>query len=141
MSALAEALRELLGAAHVATDAASLALATADLFEWPGAVPAEIVIRPADTEQTAAALRLVAQRGLPVVPRGAGLSYTGGAVPHRPAVVLDAARLDAIRIDAANLTAVVGAGVSWQALAEALAPHRLRAGAHHAAIGQHDGET
>jgi D-lactate dehydrogenase (cytochrome) len=31
-----------------------------------------------------------------------------------------------IHIDAANLTAIVGAGVTWQALAEELAPHGLR---------------
>ncbi|WP_372621912.1 FAD-binding oxidoreductase [Falsiroseomonas sp.] len=127
MTELAEALRALLGAAHVATDAESCALATADLFEWPKAAPAAIVIRPADTDRAAAALRLVAQHGLPIVPRGAGLSYTAGVVPRHPAVVLDTTRMDGIRIDAANLTAVVGAGVSWQALAEALAPHGLRA--------------
>jgi D-lactate dehydrogenase (cytochrome) len=127
MTGLAVALRALLGEAHVATDAESCALATADLFDWPGAAPAELVIRPADTDQAAAALRCVAAHGSPVVPRGAGLSYTAGVVPQRPAVVVDTARLCSIRIDAANLTAVVGAGTSWQALAEALAPHRLRA--------------
>ena len=127
MTELAEALRALLGAPHVATDAESCALATADLFDWPGAAPATLVVRPGDTEQVAASMRLVAQHGLPVVPRGAGLSYTAGVVPRRPAVVLDTARLDAIRVDAANLTAVVGAGVSWQALSEELARHGLRA--------------
>jgi D-lactate dehydrogenase (cytochrome) len=126
MSGLAEALRALLGAAHVATDAESRALAAADLFEWPGAVPAEIVIRPAGTEEAATALRLVAEHGMAVVPRGAGLSYTAGVVPRQPAVVLDTARMDTIRIDAQNLTAIVGAGVTWQALADALAPHGLR---------------
>jgi D-lactate dehydrogenase (cytochrome) len=126
MKALAEALRGVLGVAQVATDAESCALAAADLFDWPGAVPAALVIRPGSTEECAAALRLVAAQGLPVVPRGAGLSYTGGAVPRAPAVVVDTARLDSIVIDAANLTAIVGAGTTWQALAEALAPHGLR---------------
>jgi D-lactate dehydrogenase (cytochrome) len=124
--ALAAALRDLLGAAHVATDAQGCALGASDLFEWPGAAPAALVIQPGSTAQCAAALGLVAQHGLPVVPRGAGLSYTAGVVPQRPAVVLDTARLDSIRIDADNLTAVVGAGVTWQALAAALAPYGLR---------------
>ncbi|WP_203072800.1 FAD-binding oxidoreductase [Falsiroseomonas ponticola] len=127
MSGLAAALRELLGEAHVATDAAACALAASDLFEWPDAAPALLVIRPGSTEECAAALRIVAQHGAPVVPRGAGLSYTAGVVPTTPAVVVDTARLDAIRIDAANLTAIVGAGTTWQKLAEALAPHGLRA--------------
>jgi FAD/FMN-containing dehydrogenase len=126
VSRLAEALVRVLGEDNVATDAASCALATSDLFDWPGAAPAELVIRPASTGETASALRLIAEAGRDVVPRGAGLSYTAGVVPNRPAVVVDTVRLDAIQIDAANLTAVVGAGTTWQALADALAPHGLR---------------
>jgi D-lactate dehydrogenase (cytochrome) len=127
MTDLAGRLAQLLGTANVAADEASRALAGADLFDWPGAVVPDLVIRPGSTEETAAALRLLAEQGRAVVPRGAGLSYTAGVVPRAPAVVVDTARLDGIRIDAANLTAVVGAGVTWQALADALAPHGLRA--------------
>jgi D-lactate dehydrogenase (cytochrome) len=126
VSALAAALARLLGEAHVATDVATRALAASDLFDWPGAAEAELVIRPGSTEETAAALRLIAEAGRDVVPRGAGLSYTAGVVPDRPAVVVDTARLNAIMLDAANLTAVVGAGATWQAVADALAPHGLR---------------
>lgn len=127
MTSLAAALAHRIGAAHVATDAESCALATADLFDWPGSAPAEMVIRPGSTEEAASALRLLAEFGRPIVPRGAGLSYTAGVVPRAPAVVVDTARLNSISIDAENLTAVVGAGATWQALASALAPHRLRA--------------
>lgn len=126
MSVLAAALVRLLGEANVATDVASCALATSDLFDWPGAAPAELVIRPGSTDETASALRLIAEVGGDVVPRGAGLSYTAGVVPNRPAVVVDTVRLNAIQIDAANLTAVVGAGTTWQALADALSPLGLR---------------
>lgn len=126
MSDLAASLRGLLGDAHVATDEAACALAAADLFDWPGSTPALLVMRPGSTEECAAALRIVAAHGAPVVPRGAGLSYTAGVVPTVPAVVVDTTRLDAIRIDAANLTAIVGAGTTWQKLVEALAPHGLR---------------
>ncbi|WP_439596911.1 FAD-binding oxidoreductase [Falsiroseomonas sp.] len=127
MSSLAAALAQRLGAQHVATDAVSCAQATADLSDWPGSVPAEIVIRPGSTEETATALRLLAEFGRAIVPRGAGLSYTAGVVPRAPAIVVDTRRLDGISIDAENLTAVVGAGATWQALAAALAPHGLRA--------------
>jgi D-lactate dehydrogenase (cytochrome) len=126
MTGLAAALRELLGEAHVATDDASRALAASDLFDWPDAAPALLVIQPGSTAECAAALRIVAAHGAPVVPRGAGLSYTAGVVPTMPAVVVDTARLDDIQVDAANLTAIVGAGTTWQKLAEALAPHGLR---------------
>ncbi len=127
MSSLAAALAQRIGAAHVATDAASCALATSDLFDWPDAAPAEIVIRPGSTADTATALRLLAEFGRTIVPRGAGMSYSAGVVPRAPAVVVDTTRLNAISIDAENLTAVVGAGATWQALAAALAPHGLRA--------------
>jgi D-lactate dehydrogenase (cytochrome) len=127
VSSLAAALADRLGAAHVSTDAESCALAGSDLFEWPDAVPAEIVIRPGSTAETGIAMRLLAEFGRAVVPRGAGMSYSAGVVPKGPSVVVDTTRLNAISIDAANLTAVVGAGTTWQALANALAPHRLRA--------------
>ncbi|MDO9500354.1 FAD-binding oxidoreductase [Falsiroseomonas sp.] len=127
MSSLAAALAQRIGAAHVATDASSCALATSDLFDWPDAAPAEIVIRPGSTADTATALRLLAEFGRSIVPRGAGMSYSAGVVPRAPAVVVDTTRLNDISIDAGNLTAVVGAGTTWQALAAALAPHGLRA--------------
>lgn len=127
MSSLAAALAQRIGAAHVVTDAASCALATSDLFDWPDAAPAEIVIRPGSTADTATALRLLAEFGRTIVPRGAGMSYSAGVVPRAPAVVVDTTRLNGISIDAENLTAVVGAGTTWQALATALAPHGLRA--------------
>jgi len=127
MSSLAAALAQRIGAAHVVTDAASCALATSDLFDWPDAAPAEIVIRPGSTADTATALRLLAEFGRSIVPRGAGMSYSAGVVPRAPAVVVDTTRLNDISIDAGNLTAVVGAGTTWQALAAALAPHGLRA--------------
>ena len=127
MSSLAAVLAQRIGAAHVATDAASCALATSDLFDWPDAAPAEIVIRPGSTADTATALRLLAEFGRSIVPRGAGMSYSAGVVPRAPAVVVDTTRLNGISIDAGNLTAVVGAGTTWQALAAALAPHGLRA--------------
>ncbi|WP_137179706.1 FAD-binding oxidoreductase [Roseomonas sp. AR75] len=126
MSDLAGRLAALLGAAHVATDAASRALAGADLFDWPGAVPPDLVIRPGNTAEATAALRVIAAEGSAVVPRGAGMSYTAGVVPHAPTIAVDTTRLDAISIDAGNLTAVVGAGVTWQALLDALAPHGMR---------------
>jgi D-lactate dehydrogenase (cytochrome) len=126
VSELAARLAALLGAANVSTDPAACALATADIFPDPRAVPAEVVIRPASTAETAAALKLVAEAGRAVVPRGAGLSYTGGVVPRAPAVVVDTRRMDGISIDAANLCAVVGAGASWQSVADALAAQGLR---------------
>ena len=101
-AALRDALAAAIGAAHVSADEAGLALAGSDLFEWPGAVAPALVLRPGSAAEAAQAMRLLAGAGFAVVPRGAGLSYTGGAVPHAPRVaVMDTRRLDHVSIDAA----------------------------------------
>ncbi|MFZ9450000.1 MAG: FAD-binding oxidoreductase, partial [Alphaproteobacteria bacterium] len=112
----------------MSADEAGLALAGSDLFEWPGAVAPALVLRPGSAAEAAQAMRLLAGAGFAVVPRGAGLSYTGGAVPHAPRVaVMDTRRLDHVSIDAGDQRARVGAGAPWEALAEAAACHGLRA--------------
>lgn len=85
------------------------------------------MVRPGSTEETARVVSLLARERRSVVPRGAGLSYTAGAVPHSPAVILDTTRLETIQVNAEDLYAVVGAGCRWESLAEALKPHGLRA--------------
>ena len=124
--ALHAALRDAVGPEGVIDDAAALALAGTDLFTEGDAAPPVLVIRPRDTAQVMAAMRVLAARSVPCVPRGAGLSYTGGVVPALPGVVIDTARLTGIAVQAEDLYAVVGAGCTWAALAEALLPHRLR---------------
>lgn len=127
MSLPLDALAQIVGAPHVATDDAARQLAGADVFWWTHAVPPLAVVRPGSTDETAAVLALLAAAGIPTVPRGAGLSYTGGVVAGRPSVVVDTARLSAIEINVEDLHATVGAGCTWEALADALSPHRLRA--------------
>ena len=56
----------------------------------------------------AAVVRLCAPHRVPIVPRGAGTGYTGGAVPTQGGVVLSLERMNRIlEIDEANLVAVV----------------------------------
>ena len=121
------ALASIVGEANVLMDEAARRLAGADLFVWPDAVLPDLVVRPGSTEETARVVSLLASERKAMVPRGAGLSYTAGVVPHAPATVIDSARLDAIEVNADDLYAVVGAGCTWAKLAEALQPHGLRA--------------
>ncbi len=123
---LVEALRPALGETGIITDPAQRALAGSDILPGEDAVVPDLLLRPRTTGEAAAALAVLARAGRAVVPRGAGLSYTGGVVPEVPAVVVDTAALTAIEVDAANLTAVVGAGCTWEALAAALRPYGLR---------------
>jgi len=67
-----------------------------------------MVAFPGNTADVAAVARWCNETGTPLVPRGAGTGYTGGAVPVRGGVVLSLERLNRIlEIDEANLLAVV----------------------------------
>ena len=122
---LQQSLAAIVGPANVLADEAARRYASSDIFVWPGAVIADLVVRPGSTDETARAVR--ALTGSNIVPRGAGLSYTAGVVPHQPAVVVDTSRLEMIDIHADDLYAIVGAGCTWEKLAAALKPHSLHA--------------
>ncbi|MFO7301340.1 MAG: FAD-linked oxidase C-terminal domain-containing protein [Acidobacteriota bacterium] len=107
---LAARLREVLGAEYVRTDEASREQYGADALRRGRA--ADIVVLPAGTGEVAAVARICTETRTPLVPRGAGTGYSGGAVPLRGGVVLSLERLDRIlEIDEANLVAVVQPGV------------------------------
>lgn len=118
--ALLADLRAALGEAHVLTDpAACLAYGTDALQRGH---PADVVVRPGTTAEVSAVLRLCTAHHVPVVPRGAGTGYTGGAVPLQGGVVLSLERFDRIlEIDEANLLAVVESHVITARLQEAVA--------------------
>lgn len=130
-------LAAVVGAANVLDDAAGRALAGSDLFDWPGSVAPSLVVRPGSATETAAALRIAAEARSAVVPRGAGLSYTAGAVPHAATVAFDMTRLAAIEIVPGDVFARVGAGATWEALAGEAAKHGLRVAAPAPISGSH----
>jgi glycolate oxidase len=70
--------------------------------------PADAVVLPDGAGDVAAIVRLCAESRVPIVPRGAGTGYTGGAVPVRGGVVISLERMNRIlEIDEQNLVAVV----------------------------------
>ncbi|HEX7391015.1 MAG TPA: FAD-linked oxidase C-terminal domain-containing protein [Acidiphilium sp.] len=71
------------------------------------------VVLPETTEQVAAVLRFCHQNGVRVVPRGAGTSLSGGALPLADAVVVGMMRMNRIlEINYADRYALVQAGVT-----------------------------
>src|SRR5688500_6168354 len=99
-------LRRIVGAEVLLRDSASLTRYGVDAL-GKGASPDAVVI-PADTQEISAIARLCNDRRVPLVVRGAGTGYTGGAVPTRGGVVLSMERLNRIlEIDQTNLLAVV----------------------------------
>jgi D-lactate dehydrogenase (cytochrome) len=121
----AAALGEIAGVT-LTTDPAVRALVGGDLGATPGATPAAVA-RPRDVEALAALVRRASATGTPLVPRGGGLSYTGGYVGDTAhAVTVDLRGLDAIEsIAPGEQVAVVQAGCTWAALERALEPHGL----------------
>ena len=81
-----------------------------------------VVVLPETTEQVAAVLRYCHDEGIRVVPRGAGTSLSGGALPLADGVLLGMAKFNRIRdIDYDNRVAVVEPGVTNLAISNAVA--------------------
>lgn len=72
----------------------------------------DAVIFPRSTEEVSLILRLANERLFPVIPRGAGSGFTGGAVPVRGGTVLSTEHMNKIiSISQEDLVAVVQPGV------------------------------
>lgn len=71
------------------------------------------VVLPETTAQVAAVLKYCNANAIPVVPRGAGTSLSGGAIPQQDAVVIGVSKMNRIlEVDFPNRAAVVQAGVT-----------------------------
>jgi FAD/FMN-containing dehydrogenase len=121
-----DALRARLGDGTVRDDPSTLALMASDLWD-AGALPAAVV-QPRDTAAVAAAVEIAATHGHAVIPRGGGLSYTGGyQAPHERCICLDLSAMNRVlRIAPEDLTITVEAGATWRDIHAALQPHGLR---------------
>src|SRR5215813_9985280 len=72
-----------------------------------------LVVLPETTKQVSEILRYCHAEGIKVVPRGAGTSLSGGALPLADGVLLGLAKFNrVIEIDYANRVAVVQPGVT-----------------------------
>lgn len=86
------------------------------------------VFRPDSIGQLSQGLKAAHARGLAIVPRGGGMSYTKGYVaPDAGALIVDLGRMDRIlSIDPVDMLVTVEAGCTWAQLYEALKPRGLR---------------
>lgn len=85
-----------------------------------------VVVLPDTTEQVAAVLRWCSAEGVKVVPRGAGTSLSGGALPLADGVLLGLGKFKSIlEIDPDNRAAVVQPGVTNLAISEAASGYGL----------------
>ncbi|MEH3126407.1 FAD-linked oxidase C-terminal domain-containing protein [Agrobacterium cavarae] len=81
------------------------------------------VALPKTTAQVAAVLKYCHRYGIPVVPRGAGTSLSGGAIPQEDAVVIGLSKMSSIlELDLFNRTSTVQAGVTNLSISDAAGP-------------------
>ena len=125
------------GADTLLTDAETLHLLAHDVYS-AGPRPLA-VFRPQTVEALAAGIGAATAAGLAIVPRGGGMSYTGGYLcPHEQCLLVDTADLDAIvSINETDMLVTVEAGCTWDKLHRALKPLGLRAQAWGTLSGLH----
>ncbi|CAN5261732.1 FAD-binding oxidoreductase [soil metagenome] len=113
--------REAIGAAQVIDDAAGMA---GYLTDWRRRYTglALAVLRPGNTGEVAALVRICAEHRIAIVPQGGNTSLVGGAVPDTSgrSVVITLNRMQAVRaVDLFNNTMTVEAGCILQNLQQA----------------------
>ncbi|MGZ5916178.1 MAG: FAD-binding oxidoreductase [Methyloceanibacter sp.] len=80
------------------------------------------VVLPSTTEEVSKVLRFCHQKSIKVVPRGAGTSLCGGALPLEDAIVLGLSRMTRVlAVDETNRVARVEAGITNIAISQAVA--------------------
>ena len=87
---------------------------------WGG--KAAMVLRPGNTQEVSAILRLASETGTPVVPQGGNTGLVGGQMPDQSgkALILSLSRLNRIReLDRDSATITVEAGTVLQTIQEA----------------------
>ena len=116
-------LRRFLPHEHVIADQASLRAYECDGLTAYKQKPM-LVALPETTQQVSQILRVCSDLGVKIVPRGAGTSLSGGALPVADGVMIGLAKFNQIlEIDYHNRCAVVQSGVTNLAISEAVRSH------------------
>jgi alkyldihydroxyacetonephosphate synthase len=124
---LLRALQKIVGPAHASNDLTEriayirgtwpVELKRVQMGDW-GALPA-VVVRPANTEETARVMQAAGEFNQPVVPNGGGSGIVGGTALFG-SMIVDVKRLNAVHVNDTNLTVTAGAGVIGWHLEEQL---------------------
>jgi FAD/FMN-containing dehydrogenase len=128
-AAFIDTARRIVGSEAVAVDEATCALFSVDFSEI-ALERAAAVVRPSSTQEVSQLAEAAQQYGVPLIPRGGGMSYTLCYAPTRPgSVILDMQGMNRIlSVDLDNLTITVEPGVTWAQIHERLLPTGYRIG-------------
>ncbi|WP_439533981.1 FAD-binding oxidoreductase [Polymorphobacter sp.] len=127
LPSLHDDMASIVGPSHVSDDLALRRLHSEDVFAVSDHV-ASLVVTPQNTADLAAVVATAHRHGLPLSPRGAGMSYTSGYIPAtETSLSIDLTAMNRIlSINADDMTVTVEAGCTWAALNAALAEKGLR---------------
>ncbi|MFN3746861.1 MAG: FAD-binding oxidoreductase [Hyphomicrobiaceae bacterium] len=82
------------------------------------------VVLPRSTDEVSRVLKYAYENGIIVIPRGAGTSLCGGALPAEDAIIVGVSRMNRIlEIDLENRTARVETGITNLGISAAVQPH------------------
>lgn len=119
-TAILKAFQDITGKDQVLADKETLMEYSHDETEKLVYIP-EVVIKPSNTEEIAAIMKLCNEHQIPVTPRGAGTGLSGGALPHLGGVLLSTENLNKIlSIDERNLQVTTEPGVITEVLQDAV---------------------
>lgn len=123
---LEETLRSILSPDEIIMNEDDRAFYSTDVYSR-GKTPA-IVICPNNKDLLAKAVSAISEAGYAIIPRGGGMSYTGGYRPVREdTVTVDLSQLNQIvEVNEEDMYITVEAGVTWKAIYDRLQPLGLR---------------
>ncbi len=119
-----KALGEIAGSDYVITGedrTAAYLFDEVELTYRPDAAAGSVVVKPKDTAETAAVMKLANENAVPVVVRGGATGLAGGCTPVVDSIIISMERMNHIlEIDQENMVAVLEAGVTLMDLLEEL---------------------
>lgn len=123
---LGQVLQQQLGNERISLDLSVRELMSQDI--WAKGVTASFVAKPTNLDELQTIVKAAYERGVPLNPRGGGMSYTKAYIPDREGVgILDTSHLNEIlEINIENMYVTVQAGVTWNKLHQALKPLKIR---------------
>ena len=119
-AAIIKDLEQLIGADAVISEVEGRRVFEADALTAYRCVPLAVVL-PRSTEEVAKVLKYCHEQRIKVVPRGAGTSLSGGALPAEDAVVIAITRMNRVLgVDFVNRTISVETGITNLSVTEAV---------------------
>src|ERR1043165_9025309 len=109
-AAIIEELRRIVGPDHVRTDSDTIRENSMDATKRFH--PADVIVFPDNSEQVSQIVRIANRELIPVVSRGGGVGYAGGAIPIAGGIVISMRRMNLIlEINPVDLLVVLEPGV------------------------------